>query len=55
MLKFLPFRQVWPGERPGAEGGVDHSAQPVYDSARISSGDSRGTAGLFVVHHPRPE
>ena len=26
MLESVPFRQSWPGGRPGAEGDVDHSA-----------------------------
>ena len=51
MLKSVPFRQVWPGGRPGSEGGVDHSAQSAYDSARSSSGDSTGTARLIAVDH----
>ena len=47
--KFLLFRQGWPDGRPGLEGGVDYSAQLVYDSARSSSGDSTGTARIIVV------
>ena len=33
------------------KGSVDYSAQLVYDSARNSSGDSRGTARLIAVDH----
>ena len=49
MLTFVPFQQGWTDGRPGLEGGVDCSAQLVYDSARNSSGDSTGTARLIAV------
>ena len=51
MLKSVPFRQGWPDGRPGLEGGVDYSAQLVYDFARNSSGDSTGTARLIAIDH----
>ena len=51
MITFVHFRQGWPSGRPGPEGGVDHSAQSAYDSARSFSGEATGTAALIVVDH----
>ena len=51
MITFVPFRQGWPCGRPGPEGGVDHSAQSAYDSARSFSGEATGTVALIVVDH----
>ena len=49
MLESVPFRQGWPGGRPGSERDVEHSAQSVYDSVRTFSREATGTARLIVV------
>ena len=47
-----PYDRVCRADGPDLRAVCRHSAQPVYDSARSFSGDSRGTARLIVVHHP---
>ena len=49
--KTSPYDRVGRADGPKLQGGVDHRAQSVYDSARSFCGEATGTARLIVIDH----